>query len=121
MPHYAKVQDAKVVQVIRADDAFFTNFTDSSPGFWLQTSYGAVGGIHYGLDGQPDGGQALRKNFAGIGYGYDAKLDAFFPPQPFPSWTLNQTTALWDPPVPYPTDGKMYYWDELSKTWKPAA
>lgn len=59
----------------------------------------------------------IRKNYAGIGYTYDDALDAFIPPQPFPSWVLNETTCLWDAPAPYPDDGLDYYWDEDSLSW----
>jgi len=68
---------------------------------WKQTSYNGK----------------IRKNFAGVGYKYDAQRDAFIPPQPFPSWTLNENTCRWDPPVPMPTDGKFYYWDEATTSW----
>ena len=59
----------------------------------------------------------IRKNYAGLGYTYDEQRDAFIPPQPFPSWTLNEQTCLWDPPVPYPDDGGMYEWDEDTQSW----
>jgi hypothetical protein len=117
MSHFAKVLDGKVIQVIVAEEEFFKTFVDTSPGQWLQTSYNTRGGVHYGQDGQPDGGVALRGNYAGIGYTYDATHDVFYAPQPFPSWTLSQTTWLWEPPVAYPTDGKRYIWDETAKNW----
>ncbi len=118
MGHFAKVADGKVTQVIVAEPEFFQTFVDSSPGEWLQTSYNTRGGVHYGQDGQPDGGVALRKNYAGVGYSYDAQLDAFIPPQPFPSWVLDDATCLWNPPVAMPTDGKPYAWDEATQSWK---
>ena len=59
----------------------------------------------------------FRKNFAGVGYKYDAQRDAFIPPQPFPSWTLNEDTCLWDAPVPMPTDGQFYVWNEPTISW----
>ena len=59
----------------------------------------------------------FRKHYAGIGYKYDAQRDAFIPPQPFPSWTLNETTCLWDAPTPMPTDDQRYYWDEPTTSW----
>lgn len=68
---------------------------------WKQTSYNAN----------------FRKNYAGIGYTYDPVLDAFIPPQPYPSWLLNTTTCQWEAPVPYPSDGKDYYWDEATLSW----
>ena len=117
MSHFAKVLDGKVVQVIVAGPEFFDTFVDTSPGQWLQTSYNTRGGVHYGQDGQPDGGIALRGNYAGIGYTYDAANDVFYAPQPYPSWVLNKTTWVWEPPVPYPTDGKVYNWDEATKNW----
>ena len=118
MSHFAKVLDGKVIQVIVAEQEFFDTFVDSSPGQWLQTSYNTRGGIHYGQDGQPDGGVALRGNYAGIGYTYDATHDVFYAPQPFPSWTLSQTAWFWEPPIAYPTDGLRYTWDETSTSWK---
>jgi hypothetical protein len=110
MSHFAKVVDGFVVQVIVADPEFFQTFADSSPGEWLQTSYNTRGGQH------PEG-RPLRKNFAGVGYTYDSERDAFIPPQPFASWTLNEDTCLWDAPVPYPDDGKVYRWDETTTSW----
>jgi hypothetical protein len=117
--HFAKVCGGKVTQVIVAEKEFFDTFVDSSPGEWIQTSYNTRGGVHYGPDGQPDGGEALRGNYAGIGYTYDAQNDVFYAPQPFASWTLNNTTWLWEPPVAYPDDGQIYMWDEATVSWKP--
>ena len=117
MSHFAKVCDGKVIQVIVAEPDFFNTFVDTSPGQWLQTSYNTRGGVHYGPDNEPDGGVALRGNYAGIGYTYDAANDVFYAPQPYPSWVLNKTTWVWEPPVPYPTDGKVYNWDEATKNW----
>jgi hypothetical protein len=117
MSHFAKVLDGRVINVIVAEHEFFDTFVDSSPGTWLQTSYNTRGGVHYGADGQPDGGVALRGNYAGIGYIYDATNDMFYAPQPYPSWILNQTTWYWEPPVAYPDDGEAYNWDELVRAW----
>jgi len=111
MAHFAKVVDGIVSQVIVAEPEFFNTFVDSSPGTWLQTSYNTHGGVH------ANGGTPLRKNYAGIGYSYDAGRDAFIPPKPFASWTLNDTTCLWDAPVAMPTDGKPYRWDEEAGNW----
>jgi hypothetical protein len=119
MSHFAKVCDGKVTQVIVAEKEFFDTFVDSSPGAWIQTSYNTRGGVHFGSDGQPDGGEALRGNYAGIGYTYDQANDVFYAPQPFASWTLSQTTWLWEPPVAYPDDGQIYMWDEATVSWKP--
>lgn len=117
MAHFAKVLDGKVVQVIVAEPEFFNTFVDSSPGEWIQTSYNTRGGVHYGQDGNPDGGVALRGNYAGIGFTYDRTNDVFYAPSSFPSWTLNNTTWTWEAPVAYPTDGKIYQWNEETKNW----
>ena len=118
MSHFAKVLNGKVIQVIVAESDFFNTFVDSSPGQWLQTSYNTRGGVHYGTDGKPDGGEALRGNYAGVGYTYDQTHDVFYAPQPYASWTLSQTTWLWEPPVAYPDDGQLYDWDEATVSWK---
>lgn len=110
MSHFAKVLDGKVVQVIVAEQDFFDTFVDSSPGTWIQTSYNTHGNQH------PEG-RPLRGNYAGIGYTYDAVNDVFYPAQPFPSWVLNTNTWLWDAPVPMPSDGKRYNWDEATTSW----
>lgn len=117
MAHFAKVVDGTVSQVIVAEPEFFNTFVDSSPGEWIQTSYNTRGGVHYGQDGQPDDGVALRKNYAGIGYTYDRTKDAFIPPKPYNSWTLDEETCLWNAPVAYPTDGKAYVWSEETTNW----
>ena len=117
MSHFSKVLNGVVVSVIVAEKEFFDTFIDSSPGEWIQTSYNTRGNVHYGQDGQPDGGIALRGNFAGIGYVYDRKNDVFYGSQPYPSWTLNKSTWLWEPPVPMPTDGKFYDWNEETQSW----
>ena len=88
---------------------FLTNLTGWS--IWKQTSYNTFGGVH------KLGGTPLRKNHAGIGYTYDEDRDAFIPPKPFNSWTLNETTCLWEAPVAYPTDGQIYTWNETNQTW----
>jgi hypothetical protein len=83
-----------------------------------RTSYNTRGGVHYGPDGLPDGKPAFRKNYAGIGYIYDFNLDAFYDYQPFPSWILDLQSCLWNPPIPYPNDSKLYVWDENIENWK---
>ena len=118
MSHFCKVLDGKVIQVIVADAEFFNTFVDSSPGQWLQTSYNTCGGVHYGPDGEPDGGVALRGNYAGIGYTYDQANDVFYAPQPYASWVLDQATWLWNAPAPNPADGQQYVWDEATVSWK---
>jgi len=112
MGHFAKVVDGKVTQVIVAEADFFDTFVDSSPGAWIQTSYNTHGGVH------KNGGTPLRKNYAGIGYTYDAAKDAFIPPQPYASWILDDASCLWNAPVAMPTDGKPYVWDEADQAWK---
>ena len=115
MAHYAKVNEGIVETVIVAEPEFFDTFVDDTPGKWIQTSYNTRGGVHYKPNSNTpssDQSKALRKNHAGIGYTYDKTRDAFIPPQPFSSWTLNNTTCLWEPPMPIPSDGKSYRWDD---------
>jgi hypothetical protein len=111
MSHFAKVTDGKVVQVIVAEKEFFDTFVDTSAGTWLQTSYNTLANQH------PEG-RPLRGNYAGIGYTYDATNDVFYAPQPYPSWTLNNTTWTWEAPVAMPTDGKIYKWNESITNWE---
>lgn len=111
MAHYAKVSNGIVEKVIVAEADFFDTFVDSSAGRWIQTSYNTYGGVH------SNGGTPLRKNYAGIGYTYDSTRDAFIPPQPYASWTLNDTTCLWEPPTAMPTDGQVYNWNEATTSW----
>ena len=112
MAHFAKVNNGIVEQVIVAEPEFFDTFVDSSPGQWIQTSYNTHGGVH------ANGGTPLRKNYAGIGYSYDAQRDAFIPPKPYASWVLNEDTCLWDAPVAMPTDGGRYTWNESTQAWE---
>ena len=116
MGHFAKILDGKVTEVIVAEPEFFNTFVDSSPGTWLQTSYNTRGNVHYGQNGQPDGGVALRGNYAGIGYTYDSVNDVFYAPQPYPSWILS-ADYLWDAPVAMPKTGGPYTWDEATGSW----
>jgi len=113
MSYFAEVKDGIVVSVIVADQ----DWVDSLEGTWLQTSYNTYGNVHFGEDGEPDGGVALRKNYAGSGYLYDSTADAFYLPQPYPSWTLNKTSFLWEAPSEMPNDDKMYTWDEDVTNW----
>jgi hypothetical protein len=110
MSHYAKIENGLVTQVIVAEAEFFDTFIDLSPGEWLQTSYNTYAGEH------TLGGTPLRKNYASIGFTYDATRDAFIPPKKFESWTLNETSCLWEPPVAYPDDDKEYTWNETDQT-----
>jgi hypothetical protein len=111
MSHFCKVLDGKVTQVIVAEQEFFNTFVDTSPGTWIQTSYNTHGNKH------PEN-RPLRGNYAGIGYNYDAANDVFYAPQPYPSWTLNNTTWLWEAPIAMPTDDKVYKWNESITNWE---
>jgi len=115
MSHFAKVLNGKVIQVMVAEPEFFNTFIDTSSGTWIQTSYNTYGNQHN------NGGTPLRGNFAGIGFTYDHSNDVFYSSQPYPSWTLNQSTWLWEAPTPYPTDNKHYVWDEATTSWKETA
>ena len=115
MSHFAKVENGKVVQVIVAEqDVIDTGIFGHG---WLQTSYNTRGNIHYGQNGEPDGGVPLRGNFAGVGYEYDDVNDVFYPPKPHPSWTLSTSTFLWEAPVACPQDGRPYAWNEETLSW----
>jgi hypothetical protein len=109
MSHFAKVVNGVVEQVIRIDQDTLNTGAWGNPSEWIQTSYNTHGNQH------PEN-RPLRGNFAGIGYTYDAVNDVFIPPQPFDSWVLN-SSWLWEPPVPYPDDGKQYGWDESVTNW----
>lgn len=120
MAHFAQIDENNIVtQVLvvgndqeHRGQEFLANDLGLG-GTWIKTSYNTHGGVH------SEGGTPLRKNYAGIGYTYDEVRDAFIPPKPYNSWILNEDTCLWDAPVPYPTDGEMYMWDEDSKNWSP--
>lgn len=111
MSHFAKVENGIVTQVIVVEQDVIDTGLFGDPSQWVQTSYNTSGGVHI------TGGTPLRKNYAGIGYTYDAIRDAFIPPKPFPSWVLNDTTCLWDAPIALPNDGKVYNWDEETLNW----
>lgn len=110
MAHFAKVQNGIVTEVLVVDQDVIDTGVFGDPALWVQTSYNTVGGQH------PEG-RPLRKNYAGVGYTYDADRDAFIPPQPFASWVLDEDTCFWNAPVLYPDDGKMYNWDETTLAW----
>ena len=119
MSHFAQVVNGTVAQVIVAEQDFINSGAVGDPSQWVQTSYNTVGGTHR------NGGTPLRKNYAGIGYVYDAGRDAFYAPQPYPSWVLDETTCYWNAPVTQPTgtlptteaDGVGYTWDESITNW----
>ena len=106
MSHFAEIIDGVVQRVIVAEQ----DFIDTIQGQWVQTSYNTRGGQH------PEG-RPLRKNYAGIGSVYDSARDAFYAPQPHPSWVLDEETCFWTPPTPYPADGNVYTWNEESLSW----
>jgi hypothetical protein len=112
MSHYAQVIDGRVTQVIVVERDVLNTGIFGDPNQWIQTSYNTHGGQHL-LGGTP-----LRKNFAGVGFVYDPALDAFYPPQPYPSWLLDSETCFWHAPVAQPQDGKYYTWDESIENWK---
>jgi len=93
---------------------FLRNLYNEPNAIWKQTSYNTIAGIH------KLGGTPFRKNFAGIGYTYDSQRDAFISPKPFNSWILNETTCLWDAPIPMPNDASIdrrYTWNEQTLNW----
>tara|TARA_Y100000816_G_C25602243_1_gene322714 strand:+ start:95 stop:472 length:378 start_codon:yes stop_codon:yes gene_type:complete len=122
MAHFAKLGTGNIVTAVHAvsnDVATteqagvdFLNDLYKTRDVWKKTSYNTKGGVHL-LGGTP-----FRKNYAGIDYTYDQTKDAFIPPKPFDSWTLNETTCIWEAPVAYPSDDKDYEWDESSTSWK---
>ena len=125
MAHFAELDENDTVLrviVVSDEDAidgevFCNNLLGGS---WKQTSYNTHGGVHYDPDtGIPDDGVAFRKNYAGKGYVFDDTRDAFMIAQPYPSWTLDENTCYWEPPVPKPPGepGGYYKWDEPTVNW----
>lgn len=110
MAHFAHITNGIVDQVIVIDEETLALGYWGDPSEWKQTSYNTHGGQH------PDN-RPLRKNYAGVGYSYDEQRDAFIPPKPFASWSLNESTCLWDAPTPMPNDDKGYYWNEETLSW----
>ena len=121
MAHFAKLgigNKVLKVEVVSNDVATteqagvdFLNNLYNTRDVWKQTSYNTRLGLH------KLGGTPFRKNYAGIGYKYDTSRNAFIPPKPYNSWTLNETTCLWEAPVAYPEDGQRYLWNETTKQW----
>ena len=112
MAHFALIDENNIViNVLVIEQDMVDTGLFGEPSKWIQTSYNTYGGVH-ALGGTP-----FRKNYAGIGYTYDVSRDAFIPPKPYVSWVLNEDTCLWEAPVPMPTDGKMYRWDEATVSW----
>lgn len=119
MAHYAYLDENNVVT-----EVIVGKNEDEAPGNWEEyygakkTSYNTRGGVHYLPNSNtPSGQPQFRKNYAGKGFTYDPVLDAFIPPKEFPSWSLNEETCLWEPPVAHPGDGKSYFWDEDTVSW----
>ena len=122
MSHFAKLDENNIVIFVtvgrQEDDGKEQELFERTGDLYKQTSYNTYGGVHY-TDGEPSADQtkAFRKNYAGIGYTYDETLDAFIPPKPYQSWVLDEYSCLWNSPVPYPTDGNEYTWDEELVSW----
>jgi len=110
MAHFAKLDENNIVVYVTVgrdeDDGQEDVLSARTGDVYKQTSYNTFAGVH------KLGGTPLRKNYAGIGYTYDEARDAFIPPKLYASWLLNETTCQWDAPIDYPTDGKVYFWDE---------
>lgn len=112
MSHFAQIDSNNIVtQVIVAEQDVINTGMFGDPATWIQTSYNTHGGVH------TQGGTPLRKNYAGIGYSYDASRDAFISPKLFASWILDEQTCLWNAPVPVPSSNIPHRWDEDSLSW----
>lgn len=113
MSHFAEInKDNIVLRIIVAEQDFIDSGAVGEPKNWIQTSYNTFAGKH------KYGGTPIKKNYAGVGYMYDATRDAFIPPKPANSWILNEDTCIWEAPIPYPTDGKDYAWNEELTCWE---
>lgn len=118
MAHFAEIdENSFVVRVLVTDnddpngDEGLKWLEDNLGGTWLKCSYNTRAGVHI------TGGTPFRKNFPSEGWQYSKSRDAFVPKKPYPSWILNEETCLWEAPVPFPTDGKNYLWDEFDEKW----
>jgi hypothetical protein len=120
MAHYAHVIDNKVVNVIKINNNDTTTIEElkkNTEGDWIQTSYNTRGNVHFDPETLlPDGEEALRYNYAGIGFFYDYEADAFYTPSPFASWVLDKTTHTWVAPIPKPINTSSI-WDESTLSW----
>lgn len=116
MSHFAKVINGLVEDVIVAEQDVIDSGLFGDPSLWIQTSYNTYGNVHLGPDRKPDGGIALRGNYASAGSIYDATNDVFYGPQPFNGWLLNESTWLWEPPTPRPLGGR-WKWDNATEQW----
>jgi len=118
MAHFAEIDvNNLVTRVLAIDQENVDTGRWGTPSTWIKTSYNTRGGKHYGQDGLEDSGVALRKNYAGEGYTYDEIRDAFISPKPYTSWTLDDATCQWEAPVVYPSDDKIYTWNETDGAW----
>jgi hypothetical protein len=124
MSHFAKLDQNNIVIFVtvgrQEDDGKEKELSERTGDTYKQTSYNTRNGIHYNAEANEpslDQSKAFRKNFASVGYTYDKDRDAFIPPQPYSSWTLNEQTCNWDSPVPYPNDGSIYSWNEGTQVW----
>ena len=116
MAHFAKLDENNFVITVNAlsNHVITINGIESE-----QAGIDFLTNLHgYNLWKQTSYNRKFRKNYAGVGYYYDSIRDAFIPPKPFPSWTLNEESCLWDSAVPYPSDGKMYTWNEDILNWQ---
>lgn len=117
MAHFAKLDENNLVvevNVVNNEDIQNLDFPESEPigvEFLTQWSGGYVSWKQTSYNG------TFRKNYAGIGYGYDAEREAFVPPKPYASWLIDENTCLWIAPIPYPDDGNIYTWDEATLAW----
>ena len=126
MAHWAEIDENNVVTRVLvgdnndpAGDEGYQWLIDHLGGTWVKTSYNSVGGKRRNPEtGEMTEEVGFRKNYAGIGYTFDAGRDAFIPPKPFNSWILDEDTCLWNPPNPYPTDGQIYRWVEEDLNWQ---
>lgn len=119
MAHYAFLNEENIVtEVIVGKDEnnggidWESHYGDIRGQVCKRTSYNTYGGVHL------TGGTPFRKNYAGVGYTYDETRDAFIPLQPYDSWTLNESSCLWEAPIDYPTDGQQYTWNEETTSWE---
>ena len=116
MAHYAFLNENYIVTevIVGKDESNFDwerYYGDIRGQLCKRTSYNTVGGVH------KKGGISFRKNYAGLGFTYDPIRDAFIAPKPYPSWILDEQSCLWNPPLSHPNDGKLYTWDESTKSW----
>tara|TARA_R100001143_G_C3281325_1_gene96818 strand:+ start:78 stop:500 length:423 start_codon:yes stop_codon:yes gene_type:complete len=122
MSHFAHIDENGIVtKVLVIEQETIDSGKFGHPSNWIQTSYNTRGGKHYAPNSwEEDNIFALRKNFAGIGHTYDSVRDAFYAPQPYPSWILDESSCLWEPPIPYPDETThRWQWDEGTQSWVP--